>query len=93
MTDKKRLIDANSIKYRTQTECYGHGWYEEVISVTKEEIDKIPTVDAVEVVRCKDCVYWDGRGYDGRCEGYANGLIRDYTNFDDFCSYGERSDT
>ena len=49
-----------------------------------------PKADYVEVVRCKDCVYWDGRGYDGRCEPYHNGLIRDYTNYDDFCSYGER---
>lgn len=44
----------------------------------------------VEVVRCKDCVYWECRGYDGRCEAYHNGLIRDYTNYDDFCSYGEK---
>jgi hypothetical protein len=44
----------------------------------------------VEVVRCKDCVYWEGRGYDGRCEAYHNGLIRDYTNYDDYCSYGKK---
>lgn len=49
--------------------------------------------DYVEVVRCRDCIYWDGRGYDGRCEGYHNGLIRDYTNYDDFCSYGERNES
>ena len=46
--------------------------------------------DVVPVVRCKDCVYWDGLGYSGRCEGYHNGLMRDYTNYDDYCSYGER---
>ena len=49
-----------------------------------------PKADYAPVVRCKDCIYWDGRGYDGRCEGYHNGLIRDYTNYDDFCSYGEK---
>ena len=49
-----------------------------------------PTAGVVEVVRCKDCVYWDGLGYSGRCEGYHNGLMRDYTNYDDYCSYGER---
>lgn len=52
-----------------------------------------PKADYVEVVRCRDCIYWDGRGYDGRCEGYHNGLIRDYTNYDDFCSYGERNES
>lgn len=50
------------------------------------------TIDVVEVVRCKDCVYWDGRGYDGRCEAPVNGLIREYSNYDDYCSYGERKE-
>lgn len=59
------------------------------------EIDgSVPNVatvaDFVEVVRCKDCLYWDGRGYDGRCEAPNNGLIREYSIYDDFCSYGER---
>lgn len=53
-------------------------------------IDSLPTADVVPVVMCKDCVYWDGLGYSGRCEGYHNGLMRDYTNYDDYCSYGER---
>lgn len=59
-------------------------------------MEDAPTVDAVEVVRCKDCKYyreskvWEGinfcfrlRGSDGEPVGY---------NFcdDDFCSYGER---
>ena len=46
--------------------------------------------DVVEVVRCKDCIYCD---LDGRCEAPENGLIREYVNPDDFCSYGERKDT
>ena len=51
-----------------------------------------PAADVVAVVRCIDCVYWDGRGWDGRCEAPQNGLIRDYTNYDDYCSYGERKE-
>lgn len=43
--------------------------------------------DFVEVVRCKDCVFWDG---DRRCNGRKNGLVMEYTDEDDFCSYGER---
>lgn len=39
-----------------------------------------PTVDAVEVVRCKDCKSWKN----GDC--YRQELTRP----DDFCSYGER---
>lgn len=55
-------------------------------------LNDAPTVDAVPVVRCIDCVYWDGRGWDGRCEAPSNGLIRDYVNYDDYCSYGERKE-
>ncbi|MGI5897115.1 MAG: hypothetical protein ACOX6U_09185 [Oscillospiraceae bacterium] len=51
-------------------------------------IEKFPSIDAVTVVRCKNCKYWD----DGRCEGIENGLIREYTKPYDFCSYGEWRD-
>lgn len=53
------------------------------------EIEKLiadaPTVDAVEVVRCKDCFhYWDGV-----CKAH-NDVI--YVDDNDFCSMGERKD-
>lgn len=44
----KRLIDANKIKYRTIS--YG-GWGMPEEVADKYDIDKMPTVDAVEVVR------------------------------------------
>ena len=53
----------------------------------------IPTVDAVEVVRCKDCKYC-GRGTDEdgkpflKCLEWAYGGKKP----NDFCSYGERKD-
>lgn len=50
--------------------------FEAFIERLKEE----PTVDAVKVVRCKDCKFWDF----GDC--YRLELSRP----DDFCSYGER---
>lgn len=61
-------------------------------------IQQLPTIDAVPVVRCKECKHYrEGkvlspqkfcfrlRGRDGEAIGY---------NFaeDDFCSYGERSE-
>lgn len=52
-----------------------------------------PAADVVEVVRCRDCIYWDGEGYRGSCETPTNGITRDYTNEDDFCSYGKRRET
>ena len=47
-----RLIDADRIVYSWHIDADG----EEHDGVTLQSIiDKIPTVDAVEVVRCKDC--------------------------------------
>lgn len=53
---------------------------------SEEQIKDAPTVDAVEVVRCKDCENWDGE------EHWCN--IRDSYGWDykpnDFCSYGDK---
>ena len=48
-----RLIDADSIPWFVD----GVG---DIPVVTKEEIDNMPTVDAVPVIRCKNCKHWDG---------------------------------
>ena len=47
------------------------------------------TVDAVEVVRCKDCKHYDDEGY---CWywNYEPGMSPNTVDADDFCSYGER---
>lgn len=50
-------------------------------------IQGMPTVDAVPVVRCKDCKYW--RDTDHTCRGHS--LVSPMTA-DDFCSYGVRKD-
>lgn len=46
--------------------------------------DNLPSVDVVEVVRCKDCKYWDG----DKCTGRDIFIVDD----DEFCSYGEKKD-
>lgn len=45
-------------------------------------VDSIHTVDAVPVVRCKDCKYRDGT------PGQPN-ILCAQMHEDDFCSYGE----
>ena len=52
-------------------------------------LENAPTINAVPVVRCRECRYWSE---DGRCDPPQNGLIREYTRPDDFCSYGEEAD-
>lgn len=59
------------------------------LDIMPEDVDNAPTIDAVPVVRCRECRYWSE---DGRCDPPQNGLIREYTRPDDFCSYGEEAD-
>lgn len=73
----------------------------ERLSDAVRDLDKAPSVDAVAVVRCKDCECWDEENKGGRaklgtlvcaCDNWSNqedGYFR-YTRPDDFCSYGER---
>mgnify|MGYP001661355285 FL=1 len=49
-------------------------------------IEKAPTVDAVVVVRCKNC-----RSYNKPKTGWCE-VHLDREHPDDFCSYGERKD-
>ena len=66
-----RLIDANAlIKEANADGAYGY--------VDAKQIADAPTVDAVEVVRCKDCVSHN------LCK------FEQYQGLDGFCSYGER---
>lgn len=81
---KKRLIDANElIKEANADGAYGY--------VDAKQIADAPTVDAVEVVRCRECKHCDPENY--HCDhpmGTAAPLKR---KPDDFCSYGERKES
>lgn len=68
MANEERLIDANALKVKAFPDPdSGEGL------VYVQDIDEAPTVDAVEVVRCKDCIHW--------CDckvKLADGTYRDY---------------
>lgn len=54
-----------------------------------------PTADVVEVVRCKECVFWDVEktGLVDECVCKMHSVVKvhsRYTNPTDYCSYGER---
>ena len=91
MATEKRLIDANALKEKAEPEeVTGEG------IVYVQDIDEAPTVDAVEVVRCKDCKHFDNSEGIQWCKinskFYPGGF--DWHSFpeDGFCSYGERKD-
>ena len=54
-------------------------------------IEQAPTVDAVPVVRCRDCKHYDTADFDGNilCGCTLRSAMLDITP-DSFCSYGER---
>ena len=83
-----RVIDANKLPYYPV--AGGN------LVVYKDDIENAPTVDAVEVVRCKDCK-WFADNNNGEWYGcwLYNTILsneRDKPGRDDFCSYGERKD-
>lgn len=98
-----RLIDAdelfnwgdkklkNAVKYGNEnTEQQSWSYSTLMMYEIADEIDEAPTIDAVPVVRCKDCKWWHEDDDIGRCDN-PDGLDN-YANPDDFCSYGERKD-
>ena len=80
-----RLIDADSlIKEANADGAYGY--------VDAKQIADAPTIDAVPVVRCKDCKFgdWDSEPNDAMvCMRTKDGFWR---SGNDFCSFGERKE-
>lgn len=58
-------------------------------------LDDQPTADVIEVVRCKDCKYFDKdeNASESWCECVAHFGKYFAVDQNDFCSYGERADT
>ena len=97
-TSERRLIDAKELAekiYAIHYNIYGMRNGKTILKEFAEKyqndvlrtICKAPTVDAVEVVRCKNCKRWkyDAKKMAGLCKRHIN-----YTTQWDFCSYGER---
>ena len=75
-----RLIDADKLALKLRYMGYMDE-HEEV----QEVIDEAPTVDAVEVVRCKDCRYYVTNYAVPHCGRTLIGMKKS-----DYCNYGER---
>lgn len=90
-----RLIDGNEF-IRKLTLDTSKGFYGEFmdgseVAYTSREIDNAienaPTIDAVPVVRCRECKYWLGEHV---CDLDCN--HETHTGPDDFCSRGQRKE-
>lgn len=90
------LIDADALlrhKRKMSGADFGGEFWDE--AVLASDIKNAPTVDAVPVVRCRDCkhympqkksAHWENRA------NYCNRIVTIKTQPYDFCSYGERKD-
>jgi hypothetical protein len=86
MENEKRLIDANALRTDSMAKCgVGEFAFKNCYPywVFDKAIENAPTVDAVEVVRCKDC--W--KSADGLCSYQLKNVPGK-----DFCGDGERKD-
>ena len=92
-----RLIDADMadvvIIYDKSNELTPVSEVREHIKGQKAFLDKFPTIDAVSVVRCRECKHYKTGVclkiyYDGLASRYAWQERKPY----DFCSYGERKE-
>lgn len=97
MAKEQRLIDANALfdelvkkQYSAQSMGILHTEYPNMMAI----VAKQPTMDAVPVVRCKDCKHCclDLSGRDAHlCMRKEVGFVV-RRKLDDFCSYGERKE-
>lgn len=97
-----RLIDANSIlddflKRYTEMEKDGKLVFAacEIKQDFADMISNVPTVDAVPVVRCKDCKHYKPQKKSAHWENrtnYCNRVVTIKVQPYDFCSYGERKE-
>ena len=102
-----RLIDANAI-VESLTNFTPNGWGKDVPYIRSEwaaavkikdnfmkAITEAPTIDAVEVVRCKDCKHYKPQKKSAHWENkanYCNRIVTITVQPYDFCSHGERKE-
>ena len=81
-----RLIDADVM--RDDWLKNGENEYVYDTNAVLDSIDSQPTVDAVEVVRCRECKHCDPENH--HCDHPMSTSAPLSRRPDDFCSYGER---
>ena len=104
-SNEKRLIDANRALEIVRDQGIAHPNAYHLTNYATLILREATTVDAVEVVRCRECKYWgdeDGKLQDSdgvlfaRCKVHNYLIDGRHTGWcpteNDFCSYGERKE-
>ena len=89
-----RLIDADRALEIVRDQGIAHPNAYHLTNYATLVLREAPSVDAVPVVRCRDCKHWDSETW--FCDNHStfghHGLEWNMFSEDDFCSYGERKD-
>ena len=92
-----RIIDADAMKRVYQEVLCSHVacidcsfFMEDEYCKFETMLSEAPTVDAVPVVRCRECKWWQEDDDIGHCDN-PDGLDN-YAKPEDFCSCGERKE-
>lgn len=96
-----RVIDADGLRRRIVAFCTGCSTTYLTVGNIVMMINQADTVDAVPVVRCRDCIAFEEIGKHPTNKGgtpfgycyhwqYEQGMSPNEVDGDDFCSYGER---
>lgn len=84
-----RVIDADGLRRRIVAFCTGCSTTYLTVENIVMMINQADTVDAVPVVRCRDCVYAQSAKINKKGFRICPASHMEITD-DDFCSYGER---
>ncbi len=90
-----RLIDADElIEQLTPPEDAPNNGAKLLLAVFVDAVKAFPTIDAVPVVRCRECknweTDWEPRGFDPKNPRYFCGVMDRYPDGDWYCAQGIR---
>ena len=92
-----RLIDADALLKHAgifEVKSRARGCGNSILNLAKawlwNEVNIAPTIDAVPVVRCRECNHCDPENY--HCDHPMSTAAPLRRKPDDFCSYGERKE-
>lgn len=89
-SNEKRLIDADRAMEIVRNQGIAHPNAYHLTNYATLILREAPTVDAVEVVRCRECKHCDPENH--HCDHHMGTAAPLRRKPDDFCSYGERKE-
>lgn len=88
----QRLIDADRALEIVRDQAIAHPNAYYLTTYATLTLREAPTVDAVEVVRCKNCKYGEVDDADFPAQYLCKHNGADWNDENHFCSYGERKE-